>query len=861
MKAVRTFTVVPALPQRLERLRDVAYNLRWAWDHDAIGLFLRLDQELWDTSGHNPVAMLGMVEQERLDLLLDDEGFLAHLDRVAASLDQYLSSAQSWFERHDGVEVRPLVAYFSAEFGVTECLAIFAGGLGILAGDHLKSASDLGVPLVGVGLLYQRGYVRQSLDTTGGQQEVLFLNDFYTLPITLERAPDGAALSVVIDLPGRSVQAQIWRADVGRVRLYLLDTNIDVNNAEDRDITGQLYDGGSEMRIRQEILLGVGGYRAIAALGLAPTIFHINEGHAAFLALERIRDLMVREQLSFGEARELAASGTVFTTHTPVAAGHDRFGPELMEHYFGDYRQRLGLGRSEFLGLGRENIHDDGEPFTMTILAMRMSAHSNAVSELHGDVTRRMWQSVWPKLPVGELPIDHITNGVHLPSWISADMAGLYDRYLGPRWRQEPTDRALWRQIQHVPDAALWNTHERRRERLVEYVRDRLRGSLQMHGARPSAIEAIETVLDPNILTIGFARRFAAYKRVTLLLRDPDRLERILNNPERPMQVIFAGKAHPRDEEGKELIRHTVELSREERFRRRLVFVEDYDMTLARSLVQGADVWLNNPRRPLEASGTSGMKAAANGVINVSTLDGWWDEAWRLADELGAPIGWSIGRGTSYQDPAYADRIEAEALYELLENDVAPTFYERGSAQIPHRWVARMKSSIQQLCNQFNTHRMVWEYTERFYLPGNAHYLALAGDDARGARRLAAWRQHVSQNWGHIYVTGVETDGVHELAVGEPIPALARVHLGELTPQDVAVQLYYGRVDPQGALLDPVAGVMSAERQDGQGWWTFRGDHAVPSGSGKWGYTIRVLPHDDDLVPPYLPGLVTWESQ
>lgn len=861
MKAVRTFTVVPALPERLERLRDIAYNLRWAWDHDAIALFLRLDQELWETSGHNPVAMLGMVAQERLDILLDDEGFLTHLDRVAASLNQYVAGEHTWFDRHDGIAERPFVAYFSAEFGVTESLAIFAGGLGVLAGDHLKSASDLGLPLVGVGLLYQRGYVRQTLDSSGGQQEVLFLNDFYTLPVTLERNPDGTPLTVSVELPGREVHAQIWRASVGRVQLYLLDTNFDANAAEDRDITGQLYDGGSEMRIKQELLLGVGGYRAVAALGHTPTIFHINEGHAAFLALERIRELMARAQLSFSEARELSAAGTVFTTHTPVAAGHDRFGPELMEHYFTSYRQRLGLGRSEFLALGRENPHDDGEPFTMTILAMRMSAHTNAVSELHGDVTRRMWQSVWPKLPVGELPIDHITNGVHLPSWISADMAGLYDRYLGPRWRQEPTDRALWRQVQHVPDAALWNTHERRRERLVEYVRYRMRESLRLHGARPSAIEAIDGVLDPNILTIGFARRYAAYKRVTLLLRDPDRLDPILNHPERPVQVIFAGKAHPRDEEGKELIRRTVELSREERFRRRLVFVEDYDMTLARSLVQGADIWLNNPRRPLEASGTSGMKAAANGVINVSTLDGWWDEAWRLADELGAPIGWSIGRGTSYQDPAYADVVEAEALYELLENDVVPTFYERGSAQIPHRWVARMKSSIQQLCNQFNTHRMVWEYTERFYLPGDAHYRGLEENDAHGARRLAAWRQRVTQSWERVSVSDVEVGDIHELAAGEPIPAVARVFLGDLTPEDVMVQLYYGRVDPHGALQQPVASAMVAERQDGQGWWTFRGDHAVPTGSGKWGYTMRALPHDDDLVPPFVPGLVTWESQ
>ena len=861
MKAVRTFTVVPALPERLERLREIAYNLRWAWDHDAIALFLRLDQELWDATGHNPVAMLGMLDQRRVDELQDDEGFLAHLDRVGDSLDLYVRAPQTWFDRHDGVVDRPFVAYFSAEFGVTECLSIFAGGMGVLAGDHLKSASDLGVPLVGVGLLYQRGYVRQTLDTAGSQQEVLALNDFYTLPIALERASDGTPITVDVGLPGRNVRAQIWRADVGRVSLYLLDTNIEPNLPEDRDITGQLYDGGSEMRIKQEILLGIGGYRAVSALGLRPTVYHMNEGHAAFLALERIRDLMAARQLSFNEARELTVAGMVFTTHTPVAAGHDRFGPDLMETYFAEFRLMLGMSRNEFLALGRERADDDGEPFTMTVLAMRMAARTNGVSELHGDVTRRMWQSVWPKLPVNELPIEHITNGIHLPSWISADMAGLYDRYLGPRWRQEPTDGALWRQVQHVPDAALWNTHERRRERLVEYVRHRLRSSLRAHGARPSAIEAVDEVLDSNILTIGFARRFATYKRVTLLLRDPERLDALLNNPERPMQVIFAGKAHPRDEEGKELIRQTVELARDPRFRSRLVFVEDYDMSLARALVQGSDVWLNNPRRPLEASGTSGMKGAANGVLNLSTLDGWWDEAWRMADVDRAPIGWAIGSGTSYQDPSYADRVESEALYQLLEHDVVPTFYERGTAQIPHRWVARMKSSIAQLCNEFNTHRMVWDYTERFYLPGNRQFSELAVDDARAARRLAAWRSKVEQRWAQVAIEDVEADGVHVLSSGDSIPAHAQVRLGELTPDDVVVQLYFGRVSPSGTLIDPTATPMTPERPNGQGAWLYRANGAVPEGSGKWGYTVRVLPFDKDLVPPFVPGLVTWEQQ
>ncbi|MFQ6059490.1 MAG: glycosyltransferase family 1 protein, partial [Anaerolineae bacterium] len=887
MKPIRTFTVIPSLPAPLERLRDLAYNLRWAWNHDTIELFRRLDsdpstgasgQSLWEITGHNPVLMLGTIDQARLEAAAADEGFLAHLERVVRDFDAYLAGESAWFRRAHGKSEGPLVAYFSAEFGLTECLSIFAGGLGVLAGDHLKSSSDLGLPLVGVGLLYQQGYFRQYLNEAGWQQEAYEDNDFHNLPLILERQADGLALergegtplTIEVPYPGRQVTAQVWRAQVGRVALYLLDTNIPANRPEDRDITDQLYGGDLEMRIQQEIMLGIGGYRALKALGVEPTVYHMNEGHSAFLALERIRHLMETHGLSFAEAREAASAGLIFTTHTPVAAGHDYFPPDLMDRYFADYARGLGLSRREFLALGRQDPGNDSEPFCMTILALRLAAYSNGVSRLHGQVSRRMWQGIWPGVPEDEIPIGHVTNGVHFRSWISLEMNQLYDRYLGPRWREEPADQEVWQRAERIPAEELWRTHERRRERLVAFARRRLRSQLERRGAPQAEIEAANEALDPEALTIGFARRFATYKRATLLLRDPERLARILNNPERPVQVIFAGKAHPRDDAGKELIRQVVGLARQEAFRRRLVFLEDYDMAVARYLVQGADVWLNTPRRPREASGTSGMKAAANGVLNLSTLDGWWDEAWldfgfgqRLQSAIRnpkfeIPFGWAIGRGEVYDDPGYQDQVEAEALYDLLEQDVIPTFYDRGADGLPRRWIARMKASIGTLCHFFNTHRMVQEYTECFYLPAAARYRQLTADGMARARALAAWKARVQEGWPQVRVEAVGAEPLGELRVGDEVHARARVHLGVLTPDDVRVELYLGRVDAEGEIVEAEATPMQPVGPDGEGNYRFEVGAVPCRKSGLHGYTVRVLPHHPDLPTPFLPGLIVW---
>ncbi|HEX7975582.1 MAG TPA: alpha-glucan family phosphorylase, partial [Anaerolineales bacterium] len=656
------------------------------------------------------------------------------------------------------------------------------------------------------------------------------------------------------------VKVQVWQAQVGRLSLYLLDTNLSANAPADQGITDQLYSGDQEMRIQQEIVLGIGGYRALQALDLQPPVYHMNEGHAAFLALERTRRLMETEGVSFSTAREAAAAGLIFTTHTPVPAGHDRFPPELMARYFGDYARSLGLSQQEFLALGRADSQDQSASFSMTILALKMAVHSNGVSRLHGEVSREMFQPIWPGVPEEEIPVGYVTNGVHFHSWISRDLDQLYNRYLGPRWREEPADREIWQRAKQIPAEELWRTHERRRERLVAFARGRLHTQLERRNAPQSEVEAAEEALDPVALTLGFARRFATYKRAGLLLRDPERLARLLNDPQRPVQVIFAGKAHPKDNPGKELIQQVVALSRQEIFRRRIVFLEDYDMDMARYLVQGADVWLNTPRRPLEASGTSGMKAMANGALNLSVLDGWWDEAWSLTENPGEPIGWAIGRGETYADPETQDQVEAEALYDLLEQDLIPMFYDRARDGLPRRWIARMKTSISLLSPYFNTHRMVREYTERFYLLAASHYQRLAADGLAGARALTSWKERIERAWPEVRVLEVSSADTAQLPVGGSIQVQARIHLGELTPEDVQVELYLGRVDARGEIVGAEVTPMHSAGLAEQGTALFEASAAPCRQSGLHGYTVRVLPYHPDMQTRFLPGLVIWAN-
>ena len=855
MRPVQTFSIIPRLPAEIEPLRVLAYNLRWCWSHDTIELFRRLDRDLWETSGHNPVRLLGSIEQHRLESAAKDDAFLAHMRRVVANLQSYMDHEGTWFQKAlaDKPET-PLIAYFSAEFGLTECLSIFAGGLGILAGDHLKSASDLGVPLVGVGLLYQQGYFRQYLSQSGWQQEAYEDNDFHNLPLELVSGNDGKRVVVEVTLRDHPVFAQVWRVQVGRVPLFLLDTNFDQNSrTEDRDITDQLYGGDREMRIRQEIVLGIGGYRALKALGLLPSVYHMNEGHSAFLALEHVESLMQKYAMNFREARELAAASLVFTTHTPVKAGHDYFSDELMNRYFGETARRLGLSQPDFLNLGRT---DGTGEFCMTVLALRLASRSNGVSKLHGEVSRQMWQSLWPNVPVDEIPISHVTNGVHFRSWISLELNQLYDRYLGPNWREEPANGDVWSGAYSIPAEELWRTHERRRERVVGWARRRVRDQRMRRGAPQAEIEAADEVLDPDALTIGFARRFATYKRATLILRDMERLRRILTNPTKPVQLIFAGKAHPQDEAGKQLIQHITEVSRDPELGRRIIFLEDYDMAITRYLVQGVDVWLNTPLRPNEASGTSGMKAAANGVLNLSTLDGWWDEVWD--DPANShKIGWAIGKGEAYQDLNYQDQVEAEALYDLLERDVVPTFYDRGADRIPRKWVDRMKTCIGSLCPFVNTHRMVSNYVERYYIPNADHFRLLAADNAGRTRALAAAMQRIANEWRNVGIGKIEEAPSGSLAAAT-IHVRAHVQLGALQPQDVMVELYLGKIDTRGEISEGRAITMRPETNSG-GDFVYLGE-ATPHESGLHGFTIRVRPSHPDLSTPFVPGLIAWAN-
>jgi glycogen phosphorylase len=855
MPTVHAFHVVPDLPKALEGLQTVAYNLRWAWNHDAIELFRRLDRDLWEQSGHNPVRMLGSIAQDRLRDAALDETFLAHLDRVLRSNETYLQATNSWFRRKqaESKEKEFRIAYFSMEFGLTECLPIYSGGLGVLAGDHLKSASDLDLPLIGIGLLYQQGYFRQYLNADGWQQQRYPENDFYNLPLHMERDAEGKPLTVCVEFPGRSVHAQVWRVQVGRIPLLLLDTNIPQNNAADQNITDQLYGGDIEMRLQQELILGIGGLRVLAAMGIKPTVCHMNEGHSAFLSLERARMLMEEQKVDFALAQEAGAAGNLFTTHTPVPAGFDVFPADLLHRYFGAYIGPLGLTFEDFLALGRVNRNDAAEQFNMAVLALHNAHQCNAVSKLHGEVTRRMVQASYPNFPEAEVPVHHVTNGIHVRSFISQDMAELFDRYIGGRWSQEISDPTLWTRVDEIPDDELWHIRERQRERLITFARQRLKKQYEQRGMSEYEIRQAREVLNPDTLTLGFARRFATYKRATLLLSDAERIFRLLNDSHRPVQLLLAGKAHPKDDGGKELIRQIVQFSRQSEARNRIVFLEDYDIDLARHLVQGVDVWLNTPRRLMEASGTSGMKVLANGGLNLSIPDGWWAEGYDPR------CGWSIGKGEEYPDPDYQDKMEASALYDILEKEVVPLFYDRSVEGLPRAWISRVKNSIRQLVPVFNTHRMVSEYAERFYFPATERYHALTAKEMARARALVEWKARVRQQWSQVRVEKVETQSPSEetLRVGKSLRVTAYVRLGDLTSKDVMVQAYHGPLDVYHQVTHGEPIPMEWKAAEG-GVHRFEGE--VPcTTSGLQGFAVRVLPqHPDAALPAELP-LITWE--
>ncbi|MCU1235113.1 MAG: alpha-glucan phosphorylase [Candidatus Solibacter sp.] len=825
-------------------MTELAYNILWSWEPIIRSLFRRLDPVLWRDCGYNPVLMLGRVPQATLERAGAEPRYLALYRGACETYDARVLKAPP---RADG----KLIAYFSAEYGLTECLPVYSGGLGILSGDHLKSSSDQDYPLIGLGLLYQQGYFRQMLNPDGWQQERYPINDFYTLPLVTVKDAEGHDLKVTVKLPTGNVYIQVWKLEVGRIKLYLMDTNIPENVLpQDRDITDSLYGGDIDTRIRQEIVLGIGGMRALKAIGLEPTVFHMNEGHSAFLALEQVRISMRDHKLTFEEALEASRASNVFTTHTPVPAGIDIFDPGLMYHYFSDYCSEVGIDFQQLMALGRRNPYDRDERFSMAVLALNSSAYRNAVSRLHRDVSQEMFHDLWPQLPLWEVPITAVTNGVHLPSWLNGDLALLYDQYLEPDWRDRFNDPDIWKQVADIPDEELLEVHRRRKRRLISFVRQRQHSSAVRRQASSVEVRRSADVLDPNAFTIGFARRFATYKRATLLFRDVERLKRILLNKDMPVQIVIAGKAHPKDQPGKSYIREVVQLSRDPELWKHVVFVEDYDMKVARELVQGVDVWLNTPRRGEEACGTSGMKAAINGVLNLSILDGWFDEAYETSG------GWAIGEREPYSDDQ--DALHASAIYSLLENEIVPMFYEHRE-QTPREWMRRVKESLTHISPEFDCRRMVHEYMTQLYEPAHLGHLRMRQGQYQLSREKALWNSRVKEVWDRVRFVDAGQGPGGSMVSGKPLPVRAAIELAGLAPADVRVEAVIGRVDSNGHLEDTEVMVLPPVEQ--QGSVAVFAKDILPERTGRLGYALRVSPnhYDDPLTRP-VASLLKWSS-
>ncbi|MCS6985247.1 MAG: alpha-glucan family phosphorylase [Leptospiraceae bacterium] len=850
LRSTKTFQITPYIPEKLKPLAEIARNYWWCWNYEAIELFQSIDIDRWHRFNHNPIKLLAELEPERLEELAHDDNFLIKMQTVYIDLQDYLS-AKTYYKKITGGKDQNLIAYFSAEFGIHESLPNYSGGLGVLAGDHLKSASDLGLPLVGVGLLYHRGYFSQYLNEDGWQQEDYPILDFFELPVELVKDEKQDPLIVDVDFPGRKVYCQIWQVRVGRIKLYLLDTNIELNSHEDRHITDILYGGDTEHRIQQELVLGIGGIRALKKMGLHPTTVHLNEGHSAFCVLERIRAFVQEDGLSFEEALNLVRASTVFTTHTPVPAGNEVFPDSLISKYLEPYLNVFQIPLDQFLDLGRIHQHQRSEYFGMTVFSLRVSAFANGVSRLHGRVAREMWHEIWENLKPQEVPIYYITNGIHIPSWISDEMDRLYRRYLGPEWLKRADKQEIFNRVQQIPNNELWRAKLRLKDRLVSYVRETVRQQLEKKRASQVEIEDAMNLLDTEALTIGFSRRFATYKRATLLLKDRERLIKLLCDPNRPVQFIFAGKAHPRDMEGKKLIKEIVHFSREAGAKNKIVFLENYDIRMARYLVQGVDVWLNNPRRPLEASGTSGMKVLANGGINLSILDGWWAEAYK------PEMGWAIGAGEEYQDYEYQDYVESRALYDILEKEVIPRFYDRGPDNIPRRWLELMKGSIMYGSPQYHTDRMVKEYTRRFYLPSSQNYLELVQGGFRELKKYTKWLEEIRQKWPEVRVGQFyhKPDKKINLA-REKLEFYAHIHTAGIPAQDLEVCLVYHREgDVNEYEPDPCISMYYLKEEEGQAIFHCE---FTPARSGGYSYSVRITPRHEKMLRKLEPGLIKW---
>lgn len=849
MEHFETFQVFPAIPEPLSFLETLSRNMWWCWQKDAIELFRRINPRLWKASGRNPLAFLTLIPNERLEELAKDNGFLAHQQRVKTRFEKRVTLDRS----QEILGKEHITGYFSMEFGIHESLPLFAGGLGMLAGDHLKAASNLAIPLIGVGLLYRKAYFKQILDNEGWQQEKYPETNLFHLPVEKVTDSNGQDITVSIPGPTGNIHAMLWKLDVGRIPLYLLDTNTSANSAENREITSRLYAGEYSVRLAQEVVLGIGGMRAFQAIGIFPSVCHLNEGHAAFAAIERIAQIIKKYGVDLETAFEIVPRSTVFTTHTPVAAGHDEFPVEPVKAYLKHYEPIFNIGVDEIVSWGQPPGSGPHAPLSMVILALRLSQFCNGVSQLHGHVARRMWSHIWPQRPAEEIPITHVTNGVHLPSYISLELSQLFEQYIGPEWYLQKRTSENAKHIDEIYDEELWRAHEMCRLRLVRNCREMMLEQYSKRNETRAVMEDIASVLDPDALTIAFARRFASYKRANILFNDPARLESILMNEKFPVQFIFSGKAHPRDHEGKAIIKRIIDFARNSDLRHRIIFLENYDPHIARHLVQGADIWLNTPRRPLEACGTSGMKAAINGVLNVSTLDGWWCEGY--SDTLG----WKIGNGEEYSDHAYQDALESQALYNILENDVIPCFYNRKNGGVSARWLSMMKESMKMAFKYFNSHRMIGEYKSQFYVHASKNFHDFLENNAQKAQQRIVQRNRLKNLWSHIKISPPVRHADGPFRVGQKIPITVAVNLGELQPEEVEVELFYGEQKSVDTLTGGIKQTMTVQegQSDGQYIYTsaIRCDKA-----GQYGLTARVLPSGDDWIKN-TPEFLTWPNR
>ena len=855
MYVFNKITVNPQLPKRIEKLSEISNNLWWSWNTEFLRLFKTIDNDLWETCEKNPVKFLKQVSQERLESVSKNVEFLKEYDKLARQFEDYMNSKNTWFASNYPENKNDLIAYFSAEYGLDRTIPIYSGGLGILSGDHLKSASDLGIPLVAVGLLYKNGYFHQKINGYGDQETEYINIELSNLPINPVKDKNGEDLIIYVKFPKRRLYLKVWQINVGRIKLYLLDSDIEKNNPEDRDVTLRLYGGDQEMRIRQEIVLGMGGTNLLTrALGLNPTIYHMNEGHSAFLILELMKNIIKEKQVSFDVARDIASSKTVFTTHTPVPAGNDIFPLDLVDKYFKDFWPRLGLNREEFLRLGMKPSQILEPGFNMGILALKVAGKKNGVSKLHGAVSRELFGDVWPDIAANESPITYVTNGIHTCSWLSPKLKELYNKYLMPYWQDNIHEDKVWEKINNIPDKTLWETHQDRKEKLLKLVKDNTTQRLRRSGYSYEEINEITSKLNPNALTIGFARRFATYKRATLIFKDLERITQILNNSEKPVQLIFAGKAHPADKEGQDLIKRIHEISMMPQFKGKIFLLENYNIAMSQYLVSGVDVWLNNPRRPMEASGTSGQKASVNGVINFSVLDGWWAEGYNQEN------GWTIGTNAEYNSYEEQDIADSQSMYRTLEDKIIPTYYNKNEEGISPKWIRIMKNSIISTGGKYSTARMLVDYTNNLYMPlCNLTKKYYQNVDTVAEYNL--WKKNLYINWKDIKIT--QTNNLDNITIdaGNNIEVKCEVELPNVDLENITVECYYGKILDNGIVENVSIIPMKLTGKDEENKkYEYTTKIELKTG-GNYGYTFRVMPKHEMLLDAENLNLVKWVTK